>query len=63
MARMKNGKWSAQELLIKGAVGFYTQVLSVKDNLLTIALHNFRSDYFNEDSTFEDLAVAKIRLD
>ena len=60
---MSDSKWSSQELPISGAVGFYTQVLEATEKELKIAFHNFRSDYRKDVSTFEDLAIAVIRLD
>jgi hypothetical protein len=62
MARYIKGQWLAQQLPIDGAVGFYSQVLSIKDGNLKFAFHNFRSDDDLGNSTFEDLAVTTIQL-
>jgi hypothetical protein len=61
-ARMKDGHWVTEQLDVKGAVGFYNQVLEEADGSVTIALHNFRSQIENYQQTFENLAVLKLSI-
>ena len=62
MARLQDGEWKSQEIPVKGAVGFYTQVLEKKDKALKVAFHNFRTEHDDHSQTFENLAVAEINL-
>jgi hypothetical protein len=54
--RLKDGDWRAQEVPIQGAVGFYSQILSVNQDSAQIAFHNFRTDHpETRKQTYEDL--------
>jgi len=51
-----------QELNVPGFVGFYTQILQVKDAKLQLAFHNFRTSNADHSQTFKDLAILELDL-
>lgn len=54
--RLKDGVWRNQEVPVQGAVGFYSQILSVDADSAQIAFHNFRTDHPDtRRQTYEDL--------
>jgi hypothetical protein len=54
--RLKGGEWRSQEVPIQGAVGFYSQILSVNQDSAQVAFHNFRTDHpETRKQTYEDL--------
>ena len=63
IALFDGATWKTQSLPAFGASGFYNQVLQVEGNELIAAWHSFRTAFSNDDVSFEDLVLARIRLD
>lgn len=63
IALFDGSKWRTQSLPAYGASGFYNQVMQVEGNELIAAWHSFRTAFSNDDVSFEDLVLARIRLD
>jgi hypothetical protein len=63
IALFDGSKWRTHLLPAFGASGFYNQVIRVEGNELIAAWHAFRTAFSNDDVSFEDLVLARIRLD
>jgi len=64
MARMsESGIWTSEDLGVKGALGFYNQILDLSNRRLKIATHYFRTDHEDRRQSFENLGILEIQLD
>ncbi|MDB5036897.1 MAG: hypothetical protein JWQ35_425 [Bacteriovoracaceae bacterium] len=62
LARFFNGKWKSIELPLRGAVGFYNQIIAENDETITIGSHNFRTQIDDYHQIFENLATFKLDI-
>lgn len=63
LARYQNDNWHDWVLPIRGALGFYTKVLSKKDGQLNFATNSFRTQHSDGSFTYNDLLFLEIDLE